>query len=916
MSAAPKVFRPAEFIDKDALPDWLAPKPLGIVAEYAAHGIKCCPIPPGGKRPLALGWNLSENALKVDTIIPDGAGVGMLHVASQTCAIDVDDWAGAVALFKERGLDLQSYFDAPDSVAIESGKADHGKLIFRLTEPLPRTIFKADDGRMLLEFRCATMAGLNHQDCLPPTVHPGTGKPYRWAGNGDWRKLPTLPPEIRSWWLERVEEPIRTSKALMNDAIRRFINGRFNLDENTTVVAADGADRMTVFTSDDPIDDDYNWADLRAALTAIDPDCDRDTWRNVGFALHHLKTIVGAEQAVFELYVRWSSLATRMTYSDVRKPVFPGESKIRKEWEKYKSAGGITYRNLFWIARENYGWEPQNRALLRLFDLPAADGEARGVVPLRSDLEPWTPPEDVLAKSDFPESYQWGELPKVYERFMRAQLAMWPDNSPEIYAGMFNASIAAHVPPTVQVQVAHGNARMMPLCTATAIVEVPGSGKNATMNDALGNKDGGTLQQWSAEVDHSAAMDNAKAAAEADFRKRHKPEAMIADPSLAVPVPAATVMNNKKRIPGVRITGCSIEGLADIIADNLHYGAPTSLVSSEMYNALCNAGAHHAQAFKSMSDPVKAMLDGEAYAHRLKGVKLAFPVSAFNLCYATNYDSFGTWDSLSEFLGDGLAYRHNFFGAGKPVEGAYARDPDGVAGWEQLQRRLHQLKDVKLMLARDAEVEAELASLTAKARKYQSASRLMGWLSKLQAKFSVTCATMMLATHLERVLGGGEVEIPGEVQRRALTYLTGFVLEQQRHFYQQIEIGGAMDQRVKWNAKRIARRAADGVYKISSQYLYGDKAQSGYKNMDPRDGRLLVALLIDKGYIWPVENRQSNWVKPEDAKMFEVNPAMREVFDKYLDEIRDEHAMRVEKMRSDFAHVLLKRMKIHRLFCF
>lgn len=52
----------------------------------------------------------------------------------------------------------------------------------------------------VLEFRCGTREGLTVQDTLPPSIHPDTGRPYRWGGKGDWRAIPEIPAALLAVW--------------------------------------------------------------------------------------------------------------------------------------------------------------------------------------------------------------------------------------------------------------------------------------------------------------------------------------------------------------------------------------------------------------------------------------------------------------------------------------------------------------------------------------------------------------------------------------------------------------------------------------------------------------------------------------------------------------------------------------------
>jgi hypothetical protein len=91
---------------------------------------------------------------------------------------------------------------ADDAVQIDSGRANRAKLVYRTPEPL-LTFKHANDGVMVVEFRCSDSNGNSVQDVLPPSIHPDTGKPYKWIGN--WRKFPFLPDELLSFWLKNTE---------------------------------------------------------------------------------------------------------------------------------------------------------------------------------------------------------------------------------------------------------------------------------------------------------------------------------------------------------------------------------------------------------------------------------------------------------------------------------------------------------------------------------------------------------------------------------------------------------------------------------------------------------------------------------------------------------------------------------------
>ena len=52
--------------------------------------------------------------------------------------------------------------------------------------------------------------GLTVQDVLPPSIHPDTQQPYRWAGRGHWTRLPMVPMQLLDLWRALTEQPEAT----------------------------------------------------------------------------------------------------------------------------------------------------------------------------------------------------------------------------------------------------------------------------------------------------------------------------------------------------------------------------------------------------------------------------------------------------------------------------------------------------------------------------------------------------------------------------------------------------------------------------------------------------------------------------------------------------------------------------------
>lgn len=200
---------------------------------YVELGWRLVPIPKGSKAPTGSGWNKPTRLVSTPEQAArlNGYNIGLAHVESGTCCLDIDDYEKAEAWAEERGVNLPALLCADDAVQIISGKPGRAKLLYRLPECvdwLP-TMKEADGG---LELRCATSVGKSVQDVLPPSIHPDTGQPYQWRG--DPRKLPILPDNILSIWLEaaaRRAKPAQRPQSADNGVI-----GRFNTNVHPSIV--------------------------------------------------------------------------------------------------------------------------------------------------------------------------------------------------------------------------------------------------------------------------------------------------------------------------------------------------------------------------------------------------------------------------------------------------------------------------------------------------------------------------------------------------------------------------------------------------------------------------------------------------------------------------------------------------------
>lgn len=249
-------------------------------------GFALIPVPRGQKGPARPGWNARSAAITdlsgLDQLV--GGNVGLAHAyctPDPTCAIDIDhyqksrEWLGAL------GVDLKVHLLAPGSVAIWSGKPQSIKLIYRLphgSTPLLTRQVADEQGKMILEFRCASKNGMTVQDLLPPSIHP-SGTQYKWVGQGSPQALPTIPNELLNVWLN-------LSKRRKGPCKRRAMD-TINWPETPRRVAQ-----------------------VHEMLRHISAECDYITWRNIVWSL--LST---GWDCAEEIARQWSQTSTKK-YSD------------------------------------------------------------------------------------------------------------------------------------------------------------------------------------------------------------------------------------------------------------------------------------------------------------------------------------------------------------------------------------------------------------------------------------------------------------------------------------------------------------------------------------------------------------------------------------------------------------------------
>ena len=199
-------------------PAWIKREIPETVEDHARcyiddHGWALTPILQGSKRPAPVAWQKRASTALEDwnqVFNPKlHSGPGLVHAASNTGALDIDHVESARLIFAEYGWDYDALFaDYPRTVT----KPGRDKIFFRLPEgfepssggevgskwalrwPDPSGECHPDGRPKLITV--FELRGGENQDVLPPSVHPDTGDPYRWAdGQAPWdyTQIPILP---------------------------------------------------------------------------------------------------------------------------------------------------------------------------------------------------------------------------------------------------------------------------------------------------------------------------------------------------------------------------------------------------------------------------------------------------------------------------------------------------------------------------------------------------------------------------------------------------------------------------------------------------------------------------------------------------------------------------------------------------
>ena len=224
-------------------------------------GFSYVPIPAGMKGPITAGWNqLASCITDANEAHRLSGNVGIAHAycKTPTCAVDIDDGKETLRYLAAKGIALKSVLTQSCPAVMCSGRPNSLKAIYRLPEGVSPLLTKTVkvNGKIILEFRCATADGKTVQDVIPPSIHP-SGTKYRWL-QGSLESLTELPKELLDLWQELIEADQTENQA-----------------QKKTKPAWCAPVPLTP----------REVAILKDQLKYIDPNCDYETWRNVVFAI-------------------------------------------------------------------------------------------------------------------------------------------------------------------------------------------------------------------------------------------------------------------------------------------------------------------------------------------------------------------------------------------------------------------------------------------------------------------------------------------------------------------------------------------------------------------------------------------------------------------------------------------------------
>lgn len=258
-----------------------------------------CNVRAGEKKPYPNGWQ--NNPLTLDQVESTNIGLLLGPAGRGVCAIDFDgptawDW-----------IQSQGIRQFPVTPTWTSGKPDRCQMAFIVYPSLWGDLFtkkistKAPSAPGVRDGEGFEFRWAGGQSVIPPSIHPGTGRPYEWIHDAT---VPTAPlPDDLYWLWRRQIEKIEPKAEDTEPEVRLDDLGQFEINEAESLLKILKSQRNTL---------------------------DYDTWRQVCWGIAHH---VGRDAA---------NVLMKMYYPEQKS----GEYKmVFKGWNKSRSPtlGSVMY---------------------------------------------------------------------------------------------------------------------------------------------------------------------------------------------------------------------------------------------------------------------------------------------------------------------------------------------------------------------------------------------------------------------------------------------------------------------------------------------------------------------------------------------------------------------------------------------
>lgn len=759
---------------------------------YIAHGFALVPIA-SGKGPTTAGWNERHNCWTTPEQVDDTVGVGLAHAYSNTCALDIDDLDLARAWLAERGVNLDELLDAADAVQISSGNPGHAKLIYRIASPLSSKKITVN-GKTALEFRCATANGKTVQDVLPSMVlHPTTGQYYKWVGRGHWTAIPDLPFMLSLIWQQLLTEdeaaPAPTPAAAVD------------LDE------------------------------AKSAMMAIDPNCSRDVWIEVGMAWHS----AGGD---FDTWDTWSK-------GSIDK--YPSNREMVKQWQSFKPDRAISIATLYHHAIEG-GWKK-----------PAPD-----VSSLFTNVQATTP--EVLTESlrPVPPTLDLSVFPDVLaNRASEIAIQRGCDPIVPLFAGL--AAVSGALDKRIKLELAH-RYEVTPIIWLMTVGE-PGDKKtpgSKPMFEPLQDIEYEDKPHYREAHLFWEAQEAMYSAAKRAYLEHHQSADALLDNSLAPavpelppePVPLRLLVSDITSQKLVRIAATQPRGLLCYLDE---MGGWINKLNDP------RSGEDRGcwlRAYEGGSYQMDRVTSGSVEAENL-AVSIYGNIQPH--IFRNAIDKMGTDGLLQRFIPGVL--RSDLTGKGKPVASALFTTE---AAWSEVLRRTYTISPVTYRLSESAAVEFDRFQDWFEQQRRDN--RLLNANVIFQTAFSKLESTVgRIALLMHVLIAPYETHVSGDTFRQAVMFIRSYVMPSLQYTY--LEVSGLFESSLeKWVMDYVIYHSYDKTQFTLSEIKRSARRQVDGKRWDAdRILRDAIAYVEEAGWVALVEdNRQST--------IWAINPAIKDKF--------------------------------------